>query len=98
MRKSEILKEVKEQIKKLCANCQFYISEEDLKETLESFKDFQLDMIKLSYVDEVIVEVGEFNEIYITFDVILYRKLVINNRRIILGEIRHPLILTNMVG
>lgn len=96
MRKSEILNEVSLKIKSLCKGFNFKISEEELEERLEEFDTYQLDMIKTSYVDEIIVSINSYDDYLIKFYVELLRIVNLNGRKLILGNISQALYLTNL--
>lgn len=98
MKKSQILKEVERQIKELCVSYHFNISKNDLEDSLYEFGTFQLDMIKTSYINEIIVAVSEYNDDYFTFEVRLFRVLKENSYKCKkhIGEINHHILLINM--
>lgn len=96
MRKSEIIKEVSLKVKSLCKGFNFKISEEELNERLEEFDTYQLDMIKTSYVDEIIVSTNSYDDYLIKFNIELLRIIKINGRRLVLGNISQALYLTNL--
>ena len=96
MRKSQILKEVELKVKSLCKGFNFKISEEELKERLGDFETYQLDMIKTSYVDEIIVSTNSYDDYLIKFNIELLRIIKINGRRLVLGNISQVLYLSNL--
>lgn len=96
MRKSEILKEVELKIKGLCKGFNLKISDEELNERLEEFDTYQLDMIKTSYVDEIIVSTNSYDDYLIKFHIELLRIINLNGRRLILGNISQVLYLSNL--
>lgn len=96
MRKREILEEIELKIKSLCKGFNFKISEEELKERLEDFEIYHLDMIKTSYVDELIISINCYDDYLIKFYVELLRIVNLNGRKVVLGTISQAIYLSNL--